>query len=205
MVASSGGRTLGAAAGAATAALFAIFDLYQWALAYAGDRFHNDFTFYFAAAKIGLAHGWGSIYDLALQQAQLNAMGSRITIAQLARYISPPPVAWSTLPLTALPYELAYWSWSALLLAALGATWWLASPDVRRARVIFLAAAVGLLPVIYGLQLGPPGLFVALGVAGAYPLLKAKRPPWAGPGPGALALKPQLAFLLPPALLVARQ
>src|SRR2546428_418875 len=65
MVASSRWRNLGAAAGAATAALFAIFDLYQWALAYAGDRFHNDFTFYFAAAKIGLTHGWGSIYDLA--------------------------------------------------------------------------------------------------------------------------------------------
>src|SRR5213083_1272074 len=147
MVASSRWRNLGAAAGAVTAALFAIFDLYQWALAYAGDRFHNDFTFYFAAAKIGLTHGWGSIYDLALQQAQLDAMGSRITIAQLARYISPPPVAWSALPFTALPYEVAYWVWSALLVAALAAAWWLVSPAVGHARVIFLAAALGWLPV----------------------------------------------------------
>src|SRR5437773_12574598 len=162
MVASSRWRNLGAAAGAATAALFAIFDLYQWALAYAGDRFHNDFTFYFAAAKIGLTHGWGSIYDLALQQAQLDAMGSRITIAQLARYISPTPVAWSALPFTALPYEVAYWIWSALLLAALGATWWLAAPDVGRARVFLLAAALGWLPVSAGLLLGRPGLSVAL-------------------------------------------
>ncbi len=205
MVASSRWRNLGAAAGAATAALFAIFDLYQWALAYAGDRFHNDFTFYFAAARIGLTHGWGSIYDLALQQAQLDAMGSRITIAQLARYISPPPVAWSALPFTALPYEVAYWIWSALLLAALGATWWLAAPDVGRARVIFLAAALGWLPVIYGLQLGQPGLFVALGVAGSYALLNAQRPLWAGLALGALPLKPQLAFLVPLALLVARE
>src|SRR6266581_2490724 len=119
MVASNRWRNLGAAAGAATAALFAIFDLYQWALAYAGDRFHNDFTFYFAAARIGLAHGWGSIYDLALQQAQLDAMGSRITIAELARYISPPPVAWLALPFTVLPYGVAYWAWSALLVGAL--------------------------------------------------------------------------------------
>jgi hypothetical protein len=43
-------RNLGAAAGAATAVLFALYDLYQWAAAYAGDRFHNDFTFYYAAA-----------------------------------------------------------------------------------------------------------------------------------------------------------
>ena len=53
-------RNLGAAAGAGTAALFAIFDLYQWALAYASDRFHNDFTFYYVAAKIGLSRGWPS-------------------------------------------------------------------------------------------------------------------------------------------------
>ena len=77
-------RNLGMAAGAVTAGLFAVFDLYQWAAAYAGDRFHNDFTFYYAAARIGLAHGWGSIYDLNLQQVELNTMGSGITIAQQA-------------------------------------------------------------------------------------------------------------------------
>jgi hypothetical protein len=204
MSASRRWRNLGLAAAATTAVLFALFDLYQWALAYAGDRFHNDFTFYAAAAKIGLADGWSSIYDLSLQQAQLDAMGSRITIAELARYISPPPVAWLALPFTALPYEVAYWIWSALLLTALVATWWLAAPGGGRARLIFLAAAVGWLPVIYGLQLGQPGIFVALGVAASYALLKAKRPLWAGIALGALALKPQLAFLVPAALLFAR-
>ena len=83
-------RNLGTAAGAVTAGMFAIFDLYQWASAYAADHFHNDFTFYVAAARIGLEHGWPSIYNLTLQQAQLDAIGSRITIAELARYISPP-------------------------------------------------------------------------------------------------------------------
>ena len=204
MSASRRWRNLGVAAAATTAVLFAIFDLYQWALAYAGDRFHNDFTFYVAAAKIGVTHGWSSIYDLSLQQAQLDAMGSRITIAELARYISPPPVAWLALPFTALQYEAGYWIWSALLLAALVATWWLAAPGASRARLIFLAAAIGWLPVIYGLQLGQPGLFVALGVAGSYVLLKANRPLWAGIALGALALKPQLAFLVPAALLLAR-
>jgi len=198
-------RNLGAAAGGATAVLFALFDLYQWALAYAGDRFHNDFTFYFAAAKIGLAHGWASIYDLHLQQAQLDAMGSRITIAELARYISPPPVAWAALPFTTLPYEVAYWAWTALLVAALVACWLLAAPQAGRVRVIYLAAAVGWLPVIYGLQLGQPGLFVALGVAGSYTLLRADKPIWAGVALGAVALKPQLGFLIPLALLAARR
>src|SRR5881397_281895 len=133
-------RNLGTAAGAAAAALF---DLYQWALAYTADRFHNDFTFYYAAARIGLAHGWPAIYDLGLQQSELDAMGSGIKIAELARYISPPPVAWAALPLTALPYEVAYWTWSALLLAALVVVWGLAAPGSGPPRLIFLTAAVG--------------------------------------------------------------
>jgi hypothetical protein len=196
-------RNLAMAAGAVTAALFAVFDLYQWALAYAGDRFHNDFTFYYVAARIGLAHGWQSIYDLQLQQAELDTVGSGIKIAELARYISPPPVAWSALPLTPLPYPVAYWTWSALLLIALVLTWRLASPGTGPWRFVHLAAAVGWLPVIYGLQLGQPGLFVALGVAACYALLNAERPFWAGIALGALALKPQLAFLVPAALLVS--
>src|SRR5487761_143519 len=196
-------RNLGMAAGAVTAGLFAVFDLYQWAAAYAGDRFHNDFTFYYVAARIGLAHGWPSIYDLNLQQVELDAIGSGIKIAELARYISPPPVAWSALPLTLLPYTVAYWTWSALLVIGLVLTWRLASPGHGRWRIVHLAAAVGWLPVIYGLQLGQPGIFVALGVAACYALLKGDRPFWAGIALGALALKPQLAFLVPVALLVS--
>ena len=205
VVASRRIRNLGVAAGAAAATLFAGFDLYQWAAAYRGDRFHNDFTFYLAAARIGLAHGWPRIYDLGLQQAELDALGSRIQIAELARYISPPPVAWSAVPFTVLPYDAAYWAWSALLVGALVATWWLAAPGAGRARAILLLAAVGWLPVIYGLQLGQPGLFVALGVAGSYALLRSNRPFLAGLALSAAVLKPQLAFLVPLALLAARR
>jgi hypothetical protein len=195
-------RNLAIAAGAVAAILFAAFDLFQWAQAYASDNFHNDLTFYYAAAKIGLSHGWQSIYDLRLQQEALDALGSRIQIAELARYISPPPVAWLAVPLTLLPFQAAYLVWSALLLGALGWTWYLTAPGTGRLRLVYLAAAVGWLPVIYGLQLGQPGLFVALGVAGCYALLRSGRPFWAGIALGALILKPQLAFLVPPALLV---
>ena len=198
-------RNLGIAAGAATATLFAAFDLYQWMSAYAANHFHNDFTFYYAAARVGLGHGWSSIYDLAMQQAELNALGSGITIAELARYISPPPVAWLAVPLTALPFPVAYWTWSVLLLVALSLTWYWAAPGAGRARVIHLLAAIGWLPVIYSLQLGQPGLLVAAGVAGSYALMRSNRPVWAGVALGALALKPQLAFLLPLALLAARE
>jgi hypothetical protein len=196
-------RNLAIAAGAVAAILFAAFDLYQWAQAYASDNFHNDLTFYYAAAKIGLSHGWQSIYDLRLQQEALDALGSRIQIAELARYISPPPVAWLAAPLTLLPFQVAYFVWSALLLAALGWTWYLAAPGTGRMRLVHLAAAVGWLPVIYGLQLGQPSLLVTLGVAGSYALLRRDRPFLAGLALGALVLKPQLAFLVPAALLVS--
>jgi hypothetical protein len=196
-------RNLAVAAGGAAAALFAGWDVYKWLEAYASDHFHNDFTFYLAAARIGLKHGWPSIYDLNLQQAELDALGSGIKIAALARYISPPPVAWLALPLSPLPYELAYWTWSALLVIALVSAWYLAAPGRGPSRIVHLAAALGWLPVIYALQLGQPGLFVALGVAACCALLRAERPFAAGCALGVLVLKPQLAFLVPAALLVS--
>jgi len=196
-------RNLGTAAGALAASMYAAFDLYQWAVAFASDHFHNDFTFYVAAARIGLDHGWSSIYDLTLQQAQLDAMGSGITIAELARYISPPPVAWIALPFTVVPYEAGYLIWSVLLLVALSATWYLAAPGSGWPRAIHLVAALAWVPVIYGLQLGQPGLFVALGVAASYALLRRGQELLAGLALGVLVLKPQLAFLVPIALLVA--
>ena len=194
-------RNLGIASGALAAAMFAGFDLFQWAGAYGSDHFHNDFTFYYAAARIGVTHGWQSIYDLNLQQSALDAIGSRIRIAELARYISPPPVAWLALPFTLLPYPIAYLSWSALLLAALAGTWYLAAPGAGRLRLIHLLAALAWLPVIYALQLGQPGLFVAFGVAGSYVLLREHRPFLSGLALGVIVLKPQLGFLLPIGLL----
>src|SRR5207244_263784 len=90
-------------------------------------------------------------------------------------------------------------------LAALALTWYLAAPGVGRASLIHLAAALGWLPVIYGLQLGQPAIFVALAVAASYWLLRSDRPVWAGVALGAIVLKPQLAFLVPFALLTLRR
>lgn len=190
------------AAAAAAVVVLAAYDLVIWAQNFASDNFHNDFTFYYAAARLGLTHGWSGLYDLHLQQEQLDAIGSRIHIAELARYISPPPLAWLVVPLSLLPYRVAYALWSAILLLALALTWRLASPGRGRVRVLYLVAAIGWLPVVYGLQLGQPGVLVAAGVAGCYVLLMRDRQLAAGACLGVLVLKPQLAFLVPVALLV---
>ncbi len=147
-------RNLAVAGAAAAASVSACYSVWLWVSNYAGDNFHNDFTFYYAAARLGLAHGWSHLYDLRLMQEQLDAIGSHITVAQLARYVSPPPLAWLITPLTLVPYQVAYWIWSALLVAALVLAWHLAAPGSGRARVIFLVAAFGWLPIVYGLQLG---------------------------------------------------
>jgi hypothetical protein len=195
-------RNLVVAGAGAAAVILAGYDLWLWLTSYIGDNFHNDFTFYFAAARLGLAHGWSHLYDLKLQQEQLDAIGSQIKVAQLARYVSPPPLAWLVVPLTLLPYRVAYWVWSAILLAALALAWQVAAPGRGRTRTLFLVAAIGWLPVIYGLQLGQPALLVAAGVAASYGLLRRKSEWAAGAVLGLLVLKPQLALLVPAALLV---
>jgi hypothetical protein len=195
-------RNLVIAGAAAAVVVLAVYDLVIWAQNYAGDNFHNDFTFYYAAARLGLDHGWAALYDLRLQQQQLDEIGSRIDVAQLARYISPPPLAWLVVPLSALPYRVAYAIWSGILLLALALAWRLSAPGHGRMRLLYLVAAVGWLPVVYGLQLGQPGLLVAAGVAGCYALILRDRQVAAGVCLGVLVLKPQLAFLVPPALLV---
>ena len=196
-------RNLVIAGAAAAATVSAVYDLWLWLTNYLSDNFHNDFTFYFAAARVGVIHGGKYIYDLNLQQEQLDAIGSHITIAQLARYVSPPPLSWFVTVLTPLPYRPAYWIWSALLVTALVYAWYVAAPAAGRSRVIFLVAAVGWLPVIYGLQLGQPALLVGASVVMCYAFLRDRQPIWAGAVLGFIVFKPQLAILVPAALLVA--
>jgi len=65
------------------------------------------------------------------------------------------------------------------------------------AALLALTVLCHLIPAIFAL--------VAAGVAASYALLRADRQIWAGVALGALALKPQLALLVPVALLVARK
>jgi alpha-1,2-mannosyltransferase len=195
-------RNLAVAGAAAAVAVLAVYDLGVWIQTILADSFHNDLSFYYAAARLGLTHGWSGLYNLELQQEQLQAIGSQIRVAELARYISPPPLAWLVVPFTVLPFQWAYVLWSVVLMLALALTWLLASPGRGRSRVLYLVAAIGWLPVIYGLQLGQPGMLIALGVAACYALLQRDREVAAGAVLGVMVLKPQLAILVPAALLV---
>src|SRR5256886_10035712 len=149
-------RNLAIAGTAAAAGVSAVYSVWLWISSYVGDNYHNDFTFYYVAARLGLAHGWTHLYDLRLQQEQLNAIGSHITVAPLARYVSPPPLALLGTPLALLPYQVAYWLWSALLVGALVLAWHLTAPGKSGPRVIFLVAAIGWLPTLHRVPLAAP-------------------------------------------------
>jgi hypothetical protein len=178
-------------------------NVYLTLLTFLHDHHHNDFTYYFAAARIGLAHGWNRIFDLGLQNTELGILSPGLGVAFQSRYLNPPPLAWLAVPFTALRYDLAYWLWVGLGLGAVVLAWWLSTAGLMRIRVALLLVALGLLPVGFAIQLGQPALLVAGVVAVAAWLLRGGRQVSAGLVLSLAAIKPQLVWLVPPALLLA--
>ena len=177
-----------------------------WELVVAAPSFfaqyavRNDFRLDFAAAQIGLRDGYGSLYDLSAQQRAIRGLGPEFNVQP---FISPPPLAWLVTPLTSLPFTAALVIWTALLFAALFWIWFLLAPGEGFARSAHLVLWLGVFPVAFGLMVGQPGALVAAAVATAWWLIRAKRPLAAGVALSFLVLKPQLALLVPVALVVA--
>jgi hypothetical protein len=178
------------------------FNAYLTLLTFAHDHHHNDFTYYLVAARIGLTRGWDRIFDLGLQNTELGIVSPGLGVAFQSRYLNPPPLAWLAVPFTAVPYDLAYWLWVGLGLGALVGAWWLSSPGGLRTRLALLLLALGLLPVGFAIQLGQPALLVAGVVALTAWLLRRGRQVEAGLVLALAVLKPQLVWLVPPALLL---
>jgi len=157
-----------------------------------------DFFVYYLAAQLGRAHGWAAIYDPSLfLPAVTNAVGKPLP------YLNPPEVAWLVLPLSYLPYSLAGWIWTGLLAGAFGLIWYLVAPGHGLTRVIHGVGAAALLPVFVGVLFGQVSLIVVAAVALSWWLFSRGRPWLAGLALSALILKPQIAFLVPLALLVS--
>lgn len=160
----------------------------------------NDLRLAYAAAMVGLQHGYSHLYDLAAQQAAILSLGSGFNPQP---YISPPPLAWLVTPLLAIPFPAALVVWTAVLIAALVWTWYVLAPQGSLTRAAHLALWLGLFPVAYGVIVGQPGPLVAAAVATAWWLLSRDRPVWAGVALSVVVIKPQLALLVPLCLLVS--
>lgn len=157
-----------------------------------------DFYVYYLAAQIGWAHGWAAIYDPSLFLPTVTA-----AVGRPLPYLNPPELAWIVLPLSWLPYSLAALIWGVVLVSGLGLIWYFAAPGTRVVKFAHAAAAAVLLPVFVSVFIGQVSLVIVAAVALSWWLLQRGRPWLAGVALAALFLKPQAAFLVPPALLLA--
>jgi hypothetical protein len=160
----------------------------------------GDFAVYYVFARVGIDHGWQSLYDAGAMRQEWIALGS----AFLYPALYPPTLAWFVAPFAALPFAMGYALWNVLLAASLLVTWWLTVPPYSRlVRLGHLALAVALPSVAFGFLLGQVVIVVAAAVSISWWLLRHNRPFVGGLILSLIALKPQLALLVPIVLLVA--
>jgi len=160
----------------------------------------GDFAQYYFFARIGIDHGWGSLYDLAVQHEEWRALAS----AFFYPAVYTPMLAWFVAPVALLPFAPAYLLWNILLVAALLVTWWLTvPPSSRLIRLGHLALAAALPGVAFGFLLGQVVIVVAAVISISWWLARHNRPVAAGLVLSLIALKPQLALVVPIALVVA--
>jgi hypothetical protein len=170
----------------------------QWASTLHYKLAQPDFYVYYLAARLGRAHGWAAIYDPAVFLPPVTA-----AVGKPLPYLNPPELAWLVTPLSFLPYSLAAWIWTGALAAAFVLVWRLVAPVRGLTRLIHGVGAAALLPVFVGILFGQVSLVVVAVVALSWWLLSHGRPWLAGVALSALILKPQIAFLVPLALLLA--
>ena len=184
-------------AGLGVGVVLAFIDL-QWSYTLHYKLAQPDFYVYYLAAQLGRAHGWAAIYDPAVFLPPVTA-----AVGKPLPYLNPPELAWLVTPLSFLPYPLAAWIWTGLLAGAFVVVWSLVAPGRGLTRLIHGLGAAVLLPVFVGVLFGQVSLLVVAAVALSWWLLSRGRPWLAGLALSSLILKPQIAFLVPLALLLA--
>ena len=192
------------AAAAVAAGWGAAYDVGRWIAAFVTFPAHEDVRIYYVAAEAGLRYGWSTIYDIpTLRSLSTGFAGGETNIDSSATYISPPLLAWLFAPLTALPEPVAYALWAALSLGALVWMWYIAAPYAGLAKVTLLLVALALWPVLDAFYRGQPVVVLLALVAASWWLTAHDRPLAAGIALAvATALKPQVVYLVPLALLV---
>ena len=192
---------LWAAAGLWAGVLLVAFDLYAAVVTYIPQyRVRNDFRLMYGAALTGLGHGYGHLYDLAAQKSAVEGLGAGF---YWSPFLNPPPLVWLVTPFTALPFDFALSLWTLVLVGAALFAWYLVAPGARLTRAAFLAMWLGLFPVAFGLMVGQPVALVAAAVALCWWLDERRRPVLAGIALSVVAIKPQLALLVPLCLLAS--
>ncbi|HEY8841582.1 MAG TPA: glycosyltransferase family 87 protein [Candidatus Dormibacteraeota bacterium] len=193
------------AAAAVAAGWGAVYDIGRWIAAFVTFPAHEDVRIYYVAAQAGLRYGWSTIYDIpTLRSLSTGFAGGQTNIDSSATYISPPLLAWLFAPLTAFSEPVAYAVWAAVSLGALIWMWHITAPYSGLAKLALLLLALAMWPVLDAFYRGQPVIVLLALVAGAWWLAERDRPLAAGVALAfATALKPQVVYLVPLALLVS--
>ena len=163
---------------------------------------YADFGNYYLYANVGLHQGWSHLYDLAAQRQEWLRLGGADVIPWFP-IIYPPPLAWLAVPFTPLPLPVAYACWTALLTGCVIVAWRLVVPTGSRlTRWTALAAMLAVMPVLYALLLGQILILELAVIAAVWWLVSREHEVQAGILLTVLVFKPQVAFLIPVALLV---
>lgn len=193
------------ASAAVAAGWGAAYSVGRWIVLFATHPVHEDIRIWYVAAEAGLRYGWSHIYDLAtLQSLSTQFPAGQNNITSSSAYVSPPVWAWLFVPFTAFPEPVAYALWTLLSLIALVLVWHITAPYAGLARISLLLAALALWPVYDAFYRGQPCILILALVAVGWKLCRDDRPFAAGAALAlATSLKPQVAILVPVALLVS--
>jgi len=178
---------------------FLAFNVYQEAR-WLPNAQHNDFHYFYAAAQIGLSHGWDRIYDPQLSVADISASCPN-SVAN--PFIYPPVVAWLVLPLTPLPCMAGYTVFALLGLGMLVAAALLVAVRGPLEKLCVVLSALGFLPTYTAFAAGQLSPLVTLALVLAWRWLREGRQVAAGLALTTIVVKPQLGVLVPFALLAA--
>ncbi len=179
----------------------AAIQLVHWGLALHLPGY-SDFGYYYLIARMGMHDGWSTLYNLAVEQREWQALGG-VTVLPMFPWIYAPPTAWMVAPLTLLPLGLALAVWETLILGLFLWIWTAAAPGTRLQRWTLLALAIGTFAVAFGLMLGNAVIVALASVVGAWWLVRRQQQVAAGLVLVLIVMKPQVAFFVPFALLAA--
>src|SRR2546423_2187674 len=177
--------------------LAALHNLIGWITFAINRPFEGDFAAYYAFTRIGLHAGFGHLYEVAAQRQEWQALGPLLWYPA----VYPPPLAFVVAPLAVLPFPVAYAIWNLLLGIAVLVTWRLLAPGSRWQRSLQLGIAFALPLVAFSLLLGQVVMLLGAALALVWWCLRRGSPILARIVLTLIAVKPPLAFLVPPGLL----
>jgi hypothetical protein len=191
------------AASTAVACWLGLFELPLWFPKFPSPPSLFDMSNYYVAARIGIEHGWGQIYDVGLQRYEFgHYFPSGASFGWYSYFVSPPAIAWVMAPLALLPPTMAYAAWLALTFAAGLVAWWLAVPARGLAALLHLLVVCTLFPVLFSFSCGNFAFPLACIMVLGWWLLRREWQVAGGLVLVAIGLKPQVAILVPVALLL---